>query len=359
MNKGICLVTGGAGFIGGHITSMLEKEFEKVIIVDNMHEQIHKSKERPSNLLSTTEFIIGDICNQDMWDQLLLNHKPSVIIHLAAETGTGQSLTESTRHGQVNVVGTTQMLDALIRNDAIPAKILLTSSRAVYGEGKWLHENGSEFYPGQRTREQLENAEWDFTKSTYLPLSNSRNFPMPSSIYGATKLTQEYLISSWCKSYGVDQTILRLQNVYGPGQSLINSYTGIVSLFIRIAKEKKSIPLYEDGKMLRDFVYIGDVANAIYAVLVAEHANGKVFDIGSGYGTTIKEVAEIIASRYGAPIPTVCGMYRNGDVRHASCDITDSIEYLDWAPQVTLQKGLNLLCNWIDKELDKPSLSTV
>ncbi|MCC3374104.1 NAD(P)-dependent oxidoreductase [Cohnella sp. REN36] len=352
MKKEICLVTGGAGFIGSKLSQSLVDVFDEVIVIDSLHPQIHKNSERPVELDSKVNLMVADICDGDMWDAILEKAKPTVIIHLAAETGTGQSLTEATRHANVNVVGTTQMLDALVRNRAIPRKIILSSSRAVYGEGRWKPLSGQEFYPGQRTQEQLENQEWDFIDSKYLPMNSKINVPMPTSIYGSTKLAQENIISSWCKSFSVDFTVLRFQNVYGPGQSLINSYTGIVSLFVRMAKENKSIPLYEDGNMLRDFIYITDVSNSIMAVLPSEKAiNGAVFDIGSGYAATIKEVAYIIAHRYGAPEPHVCGKYRNGDVRHASCDISDTRDFINWTPQISLNEGLGLLCDWIDQKL--------
>ncbi|WP_139995959.1 NAD-dependent epimerase/dehydratase family protein [Paenibacillus paridis] len=346
-----CLITGGAGFIGCEVSKLIENTFDNIIVIDSLHPQIHKSGKRPAQLSSKVHLYVSDVTDPIIWDEILSKWKPDLILHLAAETGTGQSLIESSRHANVNVVGTTQMLDALVRNDAIPSKIVLSSSRAVYGEGKWLNAEGMAYFPGQRSNEQLANGEWDFENSTFSPMNVNNTTPMPTSIYGATKLTQEHIISCWCKSFDVSYTILRLQNVYGPGQSLINSYTGIVSLFVRMAKQKQSIPLYEDGMMLRDFVFISDVAQAIHEVMLSENANGKVFDIGSGYGATIKEVAQLVAARYEAPNPEVCGKYRNGDIRHAQGDISNTLASLNWSPKVSLNEGMNLLCDWIDGQL--------
>ncbi|WP_127531985.1 NAD-dependent epimerase/dehydratase family protein [Paenibacillus kobensis] len=347
-----CLITGGAGFIGCEVSKLIEETFEHIIIVDNLHPQIHKSNQKPERMSSKANLVVADVTDPSTWDDLLSKWKPNIILHLAAETGTGQSLTESTRHANVNVVGTTQMLDALVRHNVMPDKIVLSSSRAVYGEGKWKTEDGAEVYPGQRSNEQLVRGEWDFPGAAFLPMNSNNVNPMPTSIYGATKLTQEQLIACWCKSYDVDYTILRLQNVYGPGQSLINSYTGIVNLFVRLAKQKQSIPLYEDGMMIRDFVFITDVARAIFEVMLNEKANGQTFDIGSGYGATIKEVAELIAERYNAPSPEVCGKYRNGDVRHAQADISDTLKQLNWVPNVSVHEGMHLLCDWIDSQIE-------
>lgn len=352
MDRGICLVTGGAGFIGSALSHKLIKEFDKVVAFDNMHPQIHTSSNKPVEIADEVELMKGDVTLSEDWDKLFNYMKPDAVIHLAAETGTGQSLTEANRHAMVNVVGTTQMLDAMVRNESIPSKIILTSSRAIYGEGKWVKNDGIEFYPGQRSNSQLETRMWDFADARPLPFSFHNNRPMPTSIYGSTKLAQENLISSWSNSFDVKHTILRLQNVYGPGQSLINPYTGIVLLFARIAKEGKSIPLFEDGAMTRDFILIEDTIDALNTVLLTEGLDGKTYDIGSGYASTIAEVANIIAERYQAPPPHITGKFRNGDVRHASCDISAICNDTNWKPKWELKSGLNKLCEWIDTKLD-------
>ena len=157
---------------------------------------------------------------------------------------------------------TTRMLDALARSHFLPERIILASTRAIYGEGAWRNnDTGDIIYPGQRSRSQLERREWDFPGLSFLPFAALSTEPRPTSIYGATKLAQEHILRAWALSFGTKVVILRLQNVYGPGQSLINSYTGIVSLFARLARAHKSIPIYEDGQMLRDFVFIDDALN--------------------------------------------------------------------------------------------------
>ena len=244
-----CLVTGGAGFIGCAISASLKSQFDRVVAVDNMHPQIHPTELRPAMLDPALELVKGDVTMLETWDALLPGFKPNTVIHLAAETGTGQSLTEGTRHANVNVVGTTQMLDAFVRHDAMPRRVVLTSSRAVYGEGAWADKAGKVSYPGQRSRAMLEAKQWDFPGLTCLPFEAMRTEPRPTSIYGATKLTQELVLRVWALSFGVEIGVLRLQNVYGPGQSLSNPYTGIVSLFARLAKAGNVIPVYEDGNL--------------------------------------------------------------------------------------------------------------
>ncbi|MBB5360833.1 dTDP-L-rhamnose 4-epimerase [Rhodanobacter sp. ANJX3] len=342
-----CLVTGGAGFIGCAISSALAQQFDKVIALDNLHPQVHKTSERPSALDDNVELVVGDITDQALWGSLLARFQPDVVIHLAAETGTGQSLTEATRHAHVNVTGTTRMLDALAARGIVPTRFVLSSSRAVYGEGAWCDSNGNVSYPGQRSDSMLESQTWDFPGLQALPFCADTTQTKPTSIYGATKLAQEHILKAWALSFGSSANIVRLQNVYGPGQSLSNPYTGIVSLFARLAKEGRSIPVYEDGKMLRDFVFIEDVARAILAAATTVRTD-VLADIGTGVSTNIWSIARIAAQIYGAPDPHVTSQYRNGDVRHAACKVDLAAEQLNWKPETSAEDGIRLLCHWID-----------
>lgn len=353
---GTVLVTGGAGFIGCAISDELANMFDRLVVVDNLHPQIHATGERPPQLNPAAELIVADVTEAQTWDSVLQDVAPDVVIHLAAETGTGQSLEESTRHTHVNVVGTSQLLDGLNRHAKLPRRIVLSSSRAVYGEGAWTDSEGRTFYPGQRTSETLDKAQWDFPGASPVAMKASEVFPAPVSVYGATKLAQEHVLQTWAKSYGVETVILRLQNVYGPGQSLINPYTGIMSLFCRMAMGGKSIPLYEDGEVRRDFILIDDVASAIVAGAVSPSVQGEPMDIGSGEFQTIGTAAKLIAEHYNAPAAHVTGQYRQGDVRHAWADISAAEKVLGWTPKYKLAQGIERLATWIDAQPDvKPA----
>ena len=354
MNNDLCIVTGGAGFIGCAASGALADHFARVVAIDTLNSQIHKTPVRPSALDARVEFVRGSVCDASLWARVL-EGVPSgfSVLHLAAETGTAQSLGHSTLHTMTNVVGTSAMLDAFTQSGKLPGQILLTSSRAVYGEGIWRREDGTEFYPGQRGDDMLRAGVWDFPGARHVPFRAGRTHPMPVSVYGATKLCQENLISVWARAMDTTWKIVRLQNVYGPGQSLINPYTGIVSLFVRLAKAGESIPLYEDGAIIRDFILIDDVARAIVRDLCSDSGANAVFDIGTGLQTTIADVARFIARRYGAPEPRVCGKFRNGDVRHASCDAEPAWEKLGFRAEYGLEEGLNRLCAWIDDSIDR------
>ncbi|MBO9555497.1 MAG: GDP-mannose 4,6-dehydratase [Cellulomonas sp.] len=332
------------------MSAALADSFDRVVAVDNLHPQIHPSASRPDSLDPRVELVVGDVTIPETWDALLADVTPEVVVHLAAETGTGQSLDESTRHASVNVVGTTQMLDAFTRHGVLPRRIVLSSSRAVYGEGAWLSDAGDVLYPPQRTRETLEDGQWDFAGATATAMDARTVFPAPVSVYGATKLAQENILQVWCRSRGVEAVVLRLQNVYGPGQSLINPYTGIMSLFCRMAKAGRSIPLYEDGAVRRDFVLIDDVARALHLGATVEHAPAGPVDIGSGEDQTIATAAELIARYYDAPAPHVTGQFREGDVRHAWADVSVAEAALGWTPQYDLKTGIDRLAGWIDTQ---------
>jgi dTDP-L-rhamnose 4-epimerase len=350
--EGTVLVTGGAGFIGSALSQKLAASADRWVVLDSLHPQVHANSLRPADLHPAAELVVGDVTDPAVWDSLLADVKPDTVIHLAAETGTAQSLDEASRHARVNVVGTTEMTDAFGRSGTLPSHVLLSSSRAVYGEGDWRAADGTTFQPGQRSHSQFEEGQWDFPNAISLPSSAQRTVPAPTSVYGATKLAQEHILKAWGSSRGVPITVLRLQNVYGPGQSLINSYTGIVSLFSQWAREGKTIPLYEDGLITRDFVFIEDVADAfVRAVEAGADASRAILDVGSGVGTTIEGMAIAIANYYGAPQPVVNGKYRDGDVRSASCEIERTRADLDWTPRWSLADGVAALQERIAKDL--------
>jgi dTDP-L-rhamnose 4-epimerase len=178
--------------------------------------------------------------------------------------------------------------------------------------------------------------------------------PRPSSVYAATKLAQEHILRAWGLAVGVPTVVLRLQNVYGAGQSPTNPYTGILPLFARLAAAGDAIPVYEDGAIVRDFVHVEDVARAVAAALTPAEVGAGIIDVGSGRPVTILDVAGRVARRYAAPAPVVTGAFRDGDVRYACADRTLAAEVLGWEPRVGLEEGLAELTDWLDG-LGQPS----
>ncbi|KUI15610.1 NAD-dependent dehydratase [Mycobacterium sp. GA-1285] len=354
------LVTGGAGFIGASLARRLVGAGYDVAVMDVLHPQVHGASSQ-FDLPPSVRFFTGDVTHGPDWDAVLRLFRPSQVVHLAAETGTAQSLLQATRHGSVNVLGTTQLLDALSRSGLVPDQLVLASSRAVYGEGAW--RSGSRiFYPRSRSHAQLLARRWDPegpTSEPAVPIASCADAtqPHPTNIYGATKLAQEHLMAAWTAAHDTNLSVLRLQNVYGPGQSLTNSYTGIVALFARLSRERHPIEVFEDGRIIRDFVFIDDVVEAVFTAVQRPAAGPRCLDIGSGTATSIHDLARKLAAICGAPDPTVVPKFRDGDVRAASCTIERARAELDWRPKWTLEDGLQALLEWIDGRPAAPAHS--
>lgn len=340
------LITGGAGFIGCSLASKLLARGDEVVVFDNLHPQVHTGRGLPVRMPKAARFVPGDVTVASNWQTLLRFFLPDIVVHLAAETGTGQSLTEANRHASVNVGGTATMLDAFTAAKHVPGRFVLTSSRAVYGDGAWQEAGGKVFYPAGRARAAMESKRWDPEGPTGLPsrpLPHDAGVtqPNPISVYGATKLAQEHILSAWSRAFGSVLSVLRLQNVFGPGQALGNPYTGVLTFFSTQARAKNRLDVYEDGAIIRDFVHVEDVTDAMVASLSAPKSG--LWDIGSGAPVTIHEVARIIARRFQAPEPQVTGRFRDGDVRAAFCSIEAARRDLGWTPRVSLEAGLESL----------------
>jgi dTDP-L-rhamnose 4-epimerase len=348
------LVTGGAGFIGSRLSTVLVREGHDVVVVDALHPQVHARPGRPVDLPPEAVLVPTDVSDGDQLERALsLTGAPDVLVHLAAETGTGQSLRAASRHGRVNVVGTTEVLDAFSRRGITPARIVLASSRAVYGEGRWrAGPNGAAFYPGPRTVAQLEAGRWDPVAPDGGPAVATAHeaaavWPRPTNVYAATKLAQEHILGAWCASFGCPLSVLRLQNVYGPGQAVENSYTGVLTFFARRLAAGEPIEVYEDGRIIRDFVYVDDVVEAMRRAVADDRAESFTVDIGSGSASTLEQVAVQMSALTTAPPPRIVGRFRAGDVRAAWADVAAAHASLGWEPATSLEDGLGRTLTWV------------
>jgi dTDP-L-rhamnose 4-epimerase len=351
------LITGGAGFIGTALAARLVQRGERVVVIDSFHPQVHPRGTDPARRLPPeVRLIPSDVILPGNWDALLMVERPRVVVHLAAETGTEQSLLEATRHACTNVVGTTAMLDAFARHECCPDHIVLASSRAVYGEGEWAAQGGR-YRPGPRLHDDLKEGRFDprapdGSTPVPVPQTAASSIPDPVSIYGATKLAQEHILRAWSGPMATRLSILRLQNVYGAGQSLSNAYTGVLTLFAKLASLTKVLDVYEDGQIIRDFVHVDDVVSAFINAIERPPEHTRVLDIGSGSPTTIATVARMLARLAGAPDPVISGHFRDGDVRAAWCDASPATLELGFSARVALEDGLQSLLDWVRGDLD-------
>jgi dTDP-L-rhamnose 4-epimerase len=357
------LITGGAGFIGSRLALKLAAQGHDVVVYDSLSPQIHGADpQRDSpllrSLLGKVEIVHASVLDREPFAAAIA--RADRIVHLAAETGTGQSMYEVQRYVDVNVGGTGMMLDIMANAPHHVRKVVVASSRAIYGEGKYVTEAGDVLYPGARREADLKAGRFEH----YCPARGQALRPVPtdedsriapSSVYGVTKHSQEQLVLAWCAAQGVGATALRYQNVYGPGQSLSNPYTGILSIFSTRILNGNPVQVFEDGLESRDFVYIDDVVDATAAALFADKADGSAIGIGSGHPTPVIEVARSLQRLLGREVDIrVTRAFRLGDIRHNFASLERAREQLGFTPQVGFEQGLQSFVAWV---LEQPLAS--
>ncbi|HPH31952.1 MAG TPA: NAD-dependent epimerase/dehydratase family protein [Chitinophagaceae bacterium] len=350
------LITGGAGFIGSGLALYLIQEGCTVTVLDNLSEQIHGTDPEKSSPLyrsvkDKVRFIHGTVTSRSDWEKAI--GESEVIVHLAAETGTGQSMYQISHYADVNIGGTALMLDLLANQKTAVKKVIIASSRAIYGEGKYISAELGPVYPKHRIAADMDKGQFEVTypgavSPLQLVATDEESKIHPSSVYGITKQNQEQMVMTVCPTLGIAPVAFRYQNVYGPGQSLTNPYTGILSIFSTLVLNNKPVNIFEDGKESRDFVFISDVIRATFFGIEKEEANGQIFNVGTGIPTTVQEVAEGLIALYGKEVPVnVSGNYRLGDIRHNYADMSKIENLLGFRPAVSFAEGLRQFTVWV------------
>lgn len=324
------LITGGAGFIGSHVADHLLELGHHVSILDCLHPQIHgESQALPSYISPEAEFQLGDVCDPK-WQDWIAQHE--VVYHFASHTGVGQSMFELAEYTQVNCTGFANVLESALKvKQSKIRKVILSSSRAVYGEGAYQCLNCGIKLGKPRKYQDLLEGKWDVSCDicgaimNHLP-TDEANSTEPVSIYGLTKLYQEQMLENIANIVGLDYKIFRFFNVFGPRQAPNNPYTGVLMYFIKLAKAKKVIPVFEDGLMLRDYIHVKDVASSCANESFLSSCK-KIENLGTGFPITLYDLACLVATKYDAPKPLVTGEFRKGDIRH--CYSEKSLDTFD------------------------------
>jgi dTDP-L-rhamnose 4-epimerase len=348
------LITGGAGFIGCWLLEALAAAGHAVTVLDSLSPQVHGTQSEAAvreRWFSQPgrELVVADVRDRDTVDRLLAGAE--AVVHLAAETGTGQSMYQIAHYVDVNVAATAMLLELIgVRHRHI-RKLVLASSRAVYGEGAYRLADAL-VSPQARTRDVLAAGRWEPAGPAGEPLqlvATPEDCPLrPASVYAATKHSMEELGRIFSEAYGVPTVALRLQNVYGERQSLVNPYTGILSIFSNRMREHQAINIFEDGFESRDFVHVSDVVQAMQLALERELTGFHTLNIGSGVATSVIEVTRLLAEQLSSHSRIqVTGDFRVGDIRHCFADISRARAVLGFEPATSLARGLARFCDWV------------
>ena len=345
------LITGGAGFIGSHLSDELLQNGYDVRVLDNLSEQVHgKNCERPEYLNQDVELIRGDIRDPAKVKQAIKG--VDAVYHYAAMVGVGQSMYEITNYTDVNNLGTAVLLEALIKNPV--EKLVVASSMSIYGEGLYKNKAGLTKSGVERKLEQLRSGNWetyDDEGNVLIPYATPETkMPSLSSVYALSKYDQERLCLLIGKAYNIPTVALRFFNVYGTRQALSNPYTGVLAIFASRFLNNNPPLIFEDGNQKRDFVHVLDIVRASRLAMETPEAANEVFNVGSGNDYTINEIAERFAEILGRQhiTPEISGKYRVGDIRHCFADISKAKAILNYEPQVTLEEGLIELAEWLE-----------
>lgn len=352
------LITGGLGFIGRALCKrLLAQGGHELVLVDSLSPQVHGPAPDHSDILSQpgVRFIHADICTPGVLREAMAG--VDLVFHLAAETGTGQSMYEIQSYYRTNVMGTAILLEEMVKDPSLrPRHLVLASSRSVYGEGAYVRASDAgradaeRLFPGARRVEDMNAGKFDFTHDgePLVCVPTLETDPTdPKSLYAASKLAQEHMCQIACASVSVGFTALRFQNVYGPGQSLRNPYTGILSIFTNILRQGGTIDIFEDGEESRDFVYVEDVVSALVAAPSRAADTPAVINIGHGTRTSVAHLVDLLQAKMGTTgRARVSGRFRPGDIRHCYADITRMGAILHMNRLTPLAEGLSATVDW-------------
>lgn len=334
------VVTGGAGFIGSHVVDLLVVEGHDVIVVDALLPKAHA--ERPPYLNERATYVEADLRDRDALEEAVAG--ADAVSHQASLVGLGESWLDVTDYVAHNDLGTASLLGCL-HASGFSGRLVLASSMVVYGEGRYRCEADGLVRPAPRSEADLDDGRFEplcpRCGHTLIAEAVREDLPVdPRNVYAATKLHQEHLCELFGRATSSSVAWLRYHNVYGPRMPRDTPYAGVASIF-RSALERGEAPqVFEDGRQLRDFVHVEDVARANLAALAAPHARGA-FNISSGRPRSVHDMVSALSAVFQATSPPdVTGRWRLGDVRHVFGSPTKAERELDWRAAMDFDAGM-------------------
>ncbi len=340
------LVTGGAGFIGSHTVDLLLQRGYEVRILDGLYPPVYLNRKKPSYVPEDAEFILGDVRDRKDWEKALKG--VNVVFHLAAYQ---DYLTDFSKFFDVNSRGTALLYEVIVEKKLSVEKVIVASSQAVYGEGKYKCSEDGIVYPDPRSLEQLRRGDWELkcpkcgSKIKVQLTDESR--VNPANSYGISKYSQELIGLTLGKRYTIPTTCLRYSIVQGPRQSPYNLYSGALRSFALSIYFGKEPLVYEDGQQLRDYVNIEDVVRANLLALEDARTDYEVYNVGGGKGYTVLDLANIVAKALGKQVRNkASGKFRLGDTRHIISDIS-KLKLRGWQPINSIDKSVRDYLDWL------------
>ena len=345
------LVTGGAGFIGSHTVDLLVERGYSVRVLDSLQERVHP-RGWPAYLPASVERLRGDVRDKAAWETALENI--DAVFHLAAYQ---DYMPDFSTFFQVNTVGAALLYEVIAEKHLPVRKVVLASSQATYGEGKYQCTEHGIIYPPSRPDPQLARGDWELRcPHCDRPMETqpiTEDTVNPHTAYGISKYAAELASFNLGRKYDIPTVNMRYSIVQGPRNSFYNAYSGICRIFtLRLLNDQPPI-CYEDGQQLRDYVYVGDVARANLLVMEDARADYRAFNVAGQRGTTVLEYAHLVARATGRHIePLVSGDYRFGDTRH-TVSSGAALAELGWRPEVPLETVVSEYVDWVCQQPDQ------
>ena len=306
------LITGGAGFIGSHILAQLQGRRDMdVVVFDNL------SSGSKEHVPAGMELVEGDVCDEAAVDALFADHHFDAVIHLAAQTMVPTSVEQPVLDCQINLEGVLHVLEACRIHGT--GHILFSSSAAVYGDN--LH----------------------------IPLKETERL-VPTSPYGITKMATEHYLRVYHELYGMDATVFRFANVYGERQGE-KGEGGVVSIFCKLLSQRQGITVFGDGNQTRDFVYAGDIAQAIIRALPLKGCH--TMNVSTGQETSINDLIRSFEKAVGYTVPVQYTAPRTGDILRSVLSNEALKANLDFVPEMDLEEGIRRTYDWYRSQWTK------